>query len=232
MRLGALFSGGKDSTFAIHEAARAGHRICCLMTVHPHSPESVLLHHPGTRLASLQARAMGLPWYGQDAPSDREADESRTLDRLVHAAVMNHHIEGVLHGGLRSGFQRRIFGELCARHSLEAVAPLWDRQDGYLHGVISAGFRFVVVAVSAGGLDGSWLGRVVTCRDADRLDLLAASHGLAVDFEGGEAETLVVDCPLFKFGIVLCGSPVWDGYRGVLEISGAAPLRKHNIIPA
>ncbi len=226
MRLGALFSGGKDSTYAIREATRAGHRVCCLMTVHPRSPESPLLHHPGTHVARLQARSMGLPWYGRAAASTEESDESDALDWMVGRAVAEHRIEGILHGGIRSRFQRRRFGDLCRRHSLEAVAPVWGRGAGYLREIIGAGFRFVVVSVSAGGLDGSWLGRVVTGNDAGRLDSLAASHGLAADFEGGEAETLVVDCPLFGFGIVLCGSPVWDGYRGVLEISGAAPLRR------
>lgn len=224
MRLGVLFSGGKDSTYAIREATKAGHRVCCLMTVHPHSPESPLLHHPGTHVARLQARSMGLPWYGRAAASAEESDESGALDWMVGRAVAEHRIEGILHGGIRSRFQRRRFGDLCRRHSLEAVAPVWGRGAGYLREIIGAGFRFVVVSVSAGGLDGSWLGRVVTENDADRLDSLAASHGLAADFEGGEAETLVVDCPLFGFGIVLCGSPAWDGYRGVLEISGAAPL--------
>jgi diphthamide synthase (EF-2-diphthine--ammonia ligase) len=104
------------------------------------------------------------------------------------------------------------------------VAPVWGRGAGYLRDIIRAGFRFVITGVSAGGLDDSWLGRVVTLDGADRLDELAELHGLAADFEGGEAETLVVDCPLFRFGIVLCGSPVWDGYRGVLDISGAAPI--------
>lgn len=225
MRLGALFSGGKDSTLAIHEAVGAGHRVCCLMTVHPDSAESPLLHHPGTHVARLQARSLGLPWYGRAAPSVDMDAESRTLDMLVEEATRDHRIEGLVHGGLRSGFQRRVFADLCDRHSLEAVAPLWGRGDGYLHDVIGAGIRFVVVGVSAGGLDGSWLGRTITHQDADRLESLAASHGLAADFEGGEAETLVVDCPLFKYGIVLCGHPVWDGYRGVLEIRGASPLR-------
>ena len=225
MRLGALFSGGKDSTFAVHEAVGAGHRVCCLLTVHPDSAESHLLHHPGTRLARLQARSMGMPWYGRTASSADTDAESGALDALVEEAIRDHRIEGLVHGGLRSGFQRRVFGDLCDRHSLEAVEPLWGRRDGYLRDVMEAGIRFVVVGVSAGGLDGSWLGRTLAPRDADRLEALAASHGFAADFEGGEAETLVVDSPLFEFGIVLCGNPVWDGYRGVFEIRGAAPLR-------
>ena len=222
MRLGALFSGGKDSAFAAYRAANAGHRICCLITVHPESPESMLLHHPGTAVTALQARLMGLPWYGRTAASVREADESAALDGAVGEAVAAHHIEGLVHGGIRSEYQRRRFDALCRRHSLEAVAPVWGRGAGYLREVLRAGFRFVVVGVSADGLDGSWLGRVVTERDVDVLESLAESHGFAPDFEGGEAETLVVDCPLFRRGLVLCGSPRWDGYRGVLEISGAA----------
>lgn len=224
MRLGVLFSGGKDSTFAAYAAIRAGHHLSCLMTVHPVSPESPLLHHPGTNIVGLQARSMNLPWYSQKASSTTDIDESNALDQLVLEAIEKHHIEGVVHGGIRSRFQKRVFEDLCSRHSLDVVAPVWGRRTGYVQDLIGAGFRFVVTAVSAGGLDGSWLGRVVTRDDADRLDSLAVSHGISTDFEGGEAETLVVDCPLFDFGIMLCGCPVWDGYRGVLEISAATPL--------
>ncbi|HXX05245.1 MAG TPA: ATP-binding protein, partial [Candidatus Bathyarchaeia archaeon] len=46
MKLCALFSGGKDSTFAIYQARLDGHEIVCLVTVYPRSEDSHLLHYP------------------------------------------------------------------------------------------------------------------------------------------------------------------------------------------
>ena len=41
-------------------------------------------------------------------------------------------------------------------------------------------------------------------------------------FEGGEAETLVLDCPIFKKRInILASSTVWDRDNGYLSISEA-----------
>tara|TARA_X000000368_G_scaffold61021_1_gene43034 strand:+ start:1743 stop:1886 length:144 start_codon:yes stop_codon:yes gene_type:complete len=43
MKLAALFSGGKDSTYAIHLAKKLSHSVDVLLTLYPHSDESHLL---------------------------------------------------------------------------------------------------------------------------------------------------------------------------------------------
>lgn len=226
MILGALSSGGKDSTCAAHRAAQAGHKVSCILTIHPASDDSRLLHHPGTRYVGVQARSMGMAWRGEVATSTSDSAEDAALDRLVDWAVRRHGIRGLVHGGIRSAFQKRRFEGLCDRHSLEPVAPLWGSGAGYLRDLLNGGFRFAVVSVSAGGLDGSWLGRVLTVADAGRLEALSARHGFAVDFEGGEAETFVVDCPAFSRPVLLCGAASWNGYTGRFEISDAVLGRR------
>ena len=221
MRVGALFSGGKDSSYAIYEAQRAGHDICCLLTVHTPSPESHLLHHPGTTYTRLQARSMGIDWHGVHAPSTDTLDEDGALDRLIEWAVENHGIQGLVHGGIRSRYQQKRFSRLCHRHSLSVISPLWGSRDGYLERLLRDDFKYVIVSVSAGGLDNTWLGSVMTSKRLGRLYQLSAKYGLAADFEGGEAETFVVDCPMFTSRIMLCGASYWDGYTGRFEILDA-----------
>ncbi|MBI2128306.1 MAG: ATP-binding protein, partial [Nitrosarchaeum sp.] len=46
MKLAALFSGGKDSTYSILEAQKNGHVVKCLVTILASSDDSHLLHHP------------------------------------------------------------------------------------------------------------------------------------------------------------------------------------------
>ena len=61
MKLAALFSGGKDSTYSIYLAKNQCHDIKCLVSVFPKSDESHLLHHPNLKWTSLQSKSMKIP---------------------------------------------------------------------------------------------------------------------------------------------------------------------------
>ena len=60
MRLGVLFSGGKDSTLALHYAAEK-EEVACLITVVSENKESYMFHTPNIEVSALQAEALGLP---------------------------------------------------------------------------------------------------------------------------------------------------------------------------
>ena len=48
---------------------------------------------------------------------------------------------------------------------------------------------------------------------------LQNKFGFNLNFEGGEAETFVTNCPLFKKPLFIQDSRTeWDGYRGRFEI--------------
>src|ERR1043165_5793914 len=53
-----LWTGGKDSVLALHEARRSGCRVRCLVTFAP--PEPDFLAHP-VAFMKLQSEALGLP---------------------------------------------------------------------------------------------------------------------------------------------------------------------------
>ena len=61
MRLAALFSGGKDSTYAIHLAQQRGWEVSRLVSILPQDPASMLYHVPNLHLVPLLAEAMGIP---------------------------------------------------------------------------------------------------------------------------------------------------------------------------
>ena len=60
MRLGVLFSGGKDSTLALHYAAEK-EEVVCLITIISKNKESFMFHTPNIEISALQAEALGLP---------------------------------------------------------------------------------------------------------------------------------------------------------------------------
>ena len=58
--------------------------------------------------------------------------------------------------------------------------------------------------------------------DISQLDKLSSKYGFILNFEGGEADTFVIDCPLYSHPIKITKSKVvWDGYIGRFEIEDA-----------
>lgn len=223
MKLGALFSGGKDSTFAVYQARLNGHEVVCLISIFPRSEESHLLHYPNIGYTALQAKAMGIPQIVASTDSDESQTETCKLQKILEEAKEKFGIEGIVHGGIHSDYQRKIFETVCKKLNLKTMSPLWHiNQLEYLHKLIESKFRFIITSVSAEGLDDSWLGKEITLQDIDRLSQLSSKYGFNVSFEGGEAETFVIGCPLFSGTIKIVKSKiVWDNYRGRFEITEA-----------
>ncbi|HUU48809.1 MAG TPA: diphthine--ammonia ligase [Nitrosopumilaceae archaeon] len=223
MKLAALFSGGKDSVFSIYLAKRQGHEIKCLVSVLPKSDESHLLHHPNVTWTSLQSKSMKIPQITRSSDSDETSTELTVLEDLLVRAKHDYDIEGIVHGGIKSNFQKEKFDALCQKLNLRSISPLWHLDSKkYLNDLISSNFVFIITSVSSGGLDDSWLGKKIGKKELDDLQILSEKFGFNLDFEGGEAETFVLNCPLFLHPIEITKKEKrWDGYRGRFEILDA-----------
>ena len=221
MKLAALYSGGKDSTFAIYLAKQEGHDVTCLVTIFPLSEESQFLHYPNVHITKLQAKSMKLPHlYGPASSNDTKIEVSE-LESLLMQAKKEFGIEGIVHGGILSEFQKNYFEDICKKLSLKIISPLWRiDQKQYMKKLIESGFKYIITSVSSEGLDDSWLGREIARNDIDDLEKLAITHGFNLSFEGGEAESLVLNCPLFSMSLkIIKSNKIWDGYRGRFEIT-------------
>jgi uncharacterized protein (TIGR00290 family) len=125
MKLACLFSGGKDSMYAIHTARKQGHDVVCLLSIYPKSEESHLLHHPNLRWTKLQSESMNIPQLTISSNSDDTDDELITMGNLLQNAKDQFQIDGLLHGGIKSKFQKEKFETLCLKLNLVSIAPFW-----------------------------------------------------------------------------------------------------------
>ena len=223
MKLACFFSGGKDSTYAIHLAKKQGHEIVCLLSVFTKSEESHLLHHPNLKWTKLQSKSMNIPQLTISSSSDETNDELILLEKLLKNAMDEFEIEGLVHGGIKSKFLKEKFENLCTKLNLKIVSPLWDSEPKqYMNDLLESNFCFIMTTVSSDGLDDQWLGKLISKSDVQKLDNLSDKFGFNLNFEGGEAETFVIDCPLFSNSIKINKSTKnWDGYRGRFEIVDA-----------
>jgi predicted ATP pyrophosphatase (TIGR00289 family) len=154
MRFAALFSGGKDSTYAAHLAEGHGHEVTVLVSMEPARPDSWMFHSVNIRLTPLLAEAMEKRYVSATTRGEKEGE----LDDLA-ATLSGLGVEGVVTGAVASTYQRDRVDMICRRLSLTHVAPLWGRrQDDVLTEEFAAGMKIVITAVAARGLDRSWLG--------------------------------------------------------------------------
>ena len=220
MKLAALFSGGKDSTYAIYLAKKLHHSVEVLLTLYPHSNESHLLHHPNITFTSLQSESMKIPQLVEEISSTDAETEFKKLEKLIILAKENYSIEGIVHGGILSKYQKDNFSLICERNNLEIISPLWNKNpESYMKELLKENFEYIISSVSSDGLDNSWLGQIIDKTRLEHLKNLQSKFGFNLNFEGGEAETFVINCPLFEKPLFIQDSSTeWDGYRGRFEI--------------
>jgi predicted ATP pyrophosphatase (TIGR00289 family) len=221
-----LFSGGKDSHMAYVRLVERGYRVCCLMTVVPADPESMLLHSVNSSLTPLQGEAMGRPVIMEMAGAGGEED---ALRRLMRRAVLDYGAGYAAAGAVVSKWQSGVFSGLARESGLEPLAPLWGvDQEEYLRQVAGSGIRAIITRVSAHGLGRELLGAEIDPATAERIIALSRKYRFNPSFDGGEAETFVVDAPFYRRRISILESEVVGGLdwgelrirRAKLEIKG------------
>ncbi|MCS6767492.1 MAG: diphthine--ammonia ligase [Candidatus Nitrosocaldus sp.] len=227
MRVGVLYSGGKDSNMAMYKAHLQGYEIACLVTIVPAGHESMLFHYPNAAHTAEQAECLGLPLVSRHV--DAYDVERYVLEDLLIHAMERFAIDGVVTGAIASRYQYEMFNDMAERLGLRHIAPCYG-EDQYMHmcELLEHNFSIMITSVSADGLDASMLGRIIDWAMLSRLKDLSIRHGFNVSFEGGEAETFVLDMPMFRKRLSVDGYTVhWDGVRGYIEFIGLSPLDKN-----
>tara|TARA_B100000029_G_scaffold506938_1_gene590613 strand:- start:551 stop:1219 length:669 start_codon:yes stop_codon:yes gene_type:complete len=220
MRLGVLFSGGKDSCYAL-ELASEEHEISCLITVNSDNKDSYMFHTPAIEWTKFQAESIGIPHLFGRTPGVEE-DELEDLKTLIKKAILDYEIEGIVTGAIASVYQSTRIQKICADLNLWCFNPLWQSsQTNLLLNLISGGYEICITAVAADYLDESWLGKQITIETISELLALANKHKINPAGEGGEFETFVLNSPLFKKKLTISDSlRHFSRDSGRLEIKG------------
>jgi ABC transporter with metal-binding/Fe-S-binding domain ATP-binding protein len=199
---------------------RLGHDIVCLISIIPEINDSLLFHFPNIHLTQALAQAIDLPIRNFQSSTSKLENEMSVLENALSTVKDEFGIEGIVHGGISSMFQKRNFEKVCEDLHLSVHSPLWNLNPrNYLHQLIDEKFKITIVGVSALGLDQEWLGITLDHENVTRLESLSTKYEFNLNFEGGEAETLVVDCPIYKKKLeIRKGIVKWFGDNGIFEI--------------
>ncbi|ASJ02336.1 hypothetical protein A3L09_03250 [Thermococcus profundus] len=219
MRVAVLYSGGKDSNYALYWALKKGFEVKYLVSMVSESEESYMYHVPNIHLTELQAKAVGIPLVKGFTSGEKEKEVED-----MKAVLEGLKIDGVVAGALASEYQKQRVDRVAKELGIESFAPAWHRDPvDYMREIISI-FDVVIVGTAAYGLDQSWLGRRIDEKAFEELIKLNEKYKVHVAGEGGEFETFVRDAPFFRARIVFDEvEKKWDecSYSGVLEVKGA-----------
>jgi len=226
MKVGVLFSGGKDSSLALFKTQQS-HDVVCLITLVSKNPESYMFHVPNIELTELQAEAIGLPLVQRVTKGEKE-NELEDLREVLSLVQKRFRIEGVVTGAIRSVYQSTRIQRVCGDLGLQCFNPLWmwDQLE-LLKQLVHSGFRVVVSGVFAYPLDDSFLGKVIDSEMIEKLRKISEKYGLNPAGEGGEMETTVLDAPFFRKRIEIIDCEVsFKNNSGVFRIKKARLVAK------
>jgi ABC transporter with metal-binding/Fe-S-binding domain ATP-binding protein len=198
MKLGVLFSGGKDSTYAAWLAKKQGYKISCLISIFSENKESFMFHTPSISKVQKQAQVMEIPLIIQKTKGKKE-DELKDLEKAVKQAKKEYKIEGVVTGAIQSVYQSSRIQKICNKLKVECFNPLWQKdQLKHLEDLIKDKFKVILTGVFAYPLDEKWLGRQIDKKFVEEIKELNRKYKINPAGEGGEFESLVLSCPLFS----------------------------------
>ncbi len=221
MRLGVLFSGGKDSTFALFKASKE-HEVVCLINLKSSNPDSYMFHTPAQELVEKQAEAIGLPLLQLKTKGEKEK-ELLDLKDAIKLVKDSYKIQGLVTGAVASEYQASRIKKICDELKLELFNPLWHmNQIELLKEIIANKFEVIITGIAAYPLDESWLGRKIDSKTISELEELQKGFRLNPAGEGGEIETAVLDAPCFGKKIVITSSTkTCNKNAGVMNIKEA-----------
>ena len=108
MDVACLYSGGKDSTYALYVAQQRGWEISNLVTVVPESVESMMYHVPNLHLVSKLSECLGIPLL-QKAAGEGEKGELDALRSILKDAG----VDGIVTGTIMSDYQKSRIDRVC-----------------------------------------------------------------------------------------------------------------------
>ena len=211
--------GGEGGTPLVRRVTRG--RAVCTALGYPPPPPHGAAAAAGAGAAAATSAPSAASSSSPDAP---EEDEVEDLALLLRECVQRFpQANAVVCGAVLSHYQRLRVEAVCRRLALQPLAWLWGRgQRGLLADMVSGGVEAVLVKVAAFGLSASMLGRPVAALRAE-FARLGDLVGLNECGEGGEYETITLDCPLFESRRVVLGQTrVVEAAGGAARGSGAA----------
>lgn len=227
MRVAILYSGGKDSNFALLTAQRNGWDVKALISVKPKNEEAYLYHYATAELTRLQAESIGVKHFLLECNDIGPDKEAAVLEKILGKLD----VDAIVLGGV--GLQQtqiNSVGKVAAKYGIKTITPNANMtSEELLRAEIGAGLDIRIVNVAADGLGPEWLGKKLDAKSFGDFKGLSDKYRFELLGEGGMYDSFVCDAPFFKKKIEMKNfKKVWDSKTksGFLEVDKAELVDK------
>ncbi len=205
----ALYSGGKDSHYALLRAIESGIDVRALIIVISRREDSWMFHTINIKWTKLHAEAMGLPFEYIYVSGEKEVEVIELLEKIKSLA-RKYNVDAIVTGVVASMYQKKRIDYIAKEIGVKHIAPLWGEDPEKVLRNEVARLEFVITAVQSHGLGPEWLCSRITKDNIERFLRLCRKHKINPVGEGGEFETFIINSPLMKKKIVILeGEKKW-----------------------
>lgn len=204
MKKAILFSGGKDSFFALQKSLEQG-AVDFLIGIESQAGDTQLHAGPEVNKAMRQAQleSLGLPYLQLTlgAGENYLHELFVGLQALVQENEITHLVTGDLWHSYTSGIADMLAGALNVKliRPAREVCSAREHDMVYMSQVITYGIESVIVSVRQGSLPENFVGKII---DKALINKLAAMRVDAAA-EGGEYQSFVLAAPIMKGRIII-----------------------------
>ena len=192
MKLGVLFSGGKDSSYALYKASKTDD-VVVLISIISKNKDSFMFHTPIDNVDE-QAKRLDIPLIKVETEGEKE-EELEDLKLAIKKSVDEYGIDGVVTGAVASTYQASRVQKICDELDIYCFNPLWQMDQEKLLREVTSKFKIKIVKVAADGLDSNWIGKIIDDEVISDLLKLKEKYKINVAGEGGEYESEVIEFP-------------------------------------
>jgi|TARA_Y100000310_G_scaffold345855_1_gene471475 uncharacterized protein (TIGR00290 family) len=233
MDVAILYSGGKDSTFALQHAKDKGWNVKYLISVKPTRKDCFLFHFATVEQTKELAKMLKIPHF---YVSCDVADPVKEADIVKKVVEKNEKVDAVVLGGtgLQETQLKSIQNALRPLKIEAFAAHAGEDHDLMMEKMLENDFEILITQIASDGLK-DWLGKRVTKENFPQLRKDSVKYGFHIGFEGGYADTLVTNCPFFSRKLIVedmsvvfddnyCGHVIVNKFR--MEDKGKIELKE------
>ncbi|HLD06378.1 MAG TPA: hypothetical protein VJC16_02485 [Candidatus Nanoarchaeia archaeon] len=196
MRVAILYSGGKDSTYALAYAKERGWDIRYLLSVKPVRTDCFLFHFATVEHTPAIAAMLGIPHHLISCDVADPVLEAGLLKRKV---MQLERVDALLLGGTGlQATQLRSIQEALRPMGIEVFAAhAGQDHEAVVEDMLQKGYRIMITQIASDGLTSDDLGRELTPESFPAFRSRSRKFGFHIGGEGGYYDTLVIDAPFF-----------------------------------
>jgi ABC transporter with metal-binding/Fe-S-binding domain ATP-binding protein len=180
-----------------------------------------MFHTPSINQTKAQAKTMNIPIISYGTKGKKEL-ELIDLEKAIKQAKLKYNIEGIVTGAVESIYQASRIQKICNKLNLECFNPLWQKdQIELLNDLIKNKFEVIITGIAAYPLDEKWIGRKIDKNFIKDVRKISNKYKINPAGEGGEFESFVLNCPLFKKALKINNQKISgknNAWRSELEL--------------